>query len=151
MYADIGGNSTVLYPTCGCEPRRRIDAEFLGIAMGKLGLIVNRLRMPSLNTIKLVMSGISGAPLYALTVEQFVELLDERINAALTTGTVKKVVPSGHYVYGIRGIEKLFGVSHKTAQYYKDHIINEAVMQNGRKIVVDADLALQLFNERRSK
>ena len=119
--------------------------------MGKLGLIVNRLRMPSLNTIKLVMSGISGAPLYALTVEQFVELLDERINAALTTGTAKKVVPSGHYVYGIRGIEKLFGVSHKTAQYYKDHIINEAVMQNGRKIVVDADLALQLFNERRSK
>jgi hypothetical protein len=97
------------------------------------------------------MIGLNDAPLYSLSVEEFVQLLDERINAALTTGTAKKVVPSGHYVYGIRGIEKLFGVSHKTAQYYKDHVINEAVMQNGRKIVVDADQALQLFNERRSK
>ena len=29
--------------------------------------------------------------------------------------------------------------------------VAEAVSQNGRKIVVDADLALKLFNERRTK
>ena len=29
--------------------------------------------------------------------------------------------------------------------------VTEAVSQNGRKIVVDADLALKLFNERRTK
>ncbi len=97
------------------------------------------------------MTGLNGAPLYSLSVEEFVQLLDERINAALTSGRAKKAQPSGNYVYGLRGIEQLFGVSHKTAQYYKDHIIKEAVMQNGRKIVVDADLALELFNERRSK
>ena len=59
--------------------------------------------------------------------------------------------PSGRLVYGLRGIQELFGCSHRTAQYYKDNVIKEAVMQNGRKIVVDADLALKLFNERRAK
>lgn len=57
----------------------------------------------------------------------------------------------GRLVYGLRGIQELFGCSHKQAQFYKDHVINEAVSQRGRKIVVDADLALSLFNERRTK
>lgn len=61
------------------------------------------------------------------------------------------VSPSGHLVYGLRGIQQLFGCSHKTAQFYKDHVIREAVSQNGRKIVTDADLALKLFNERRDR
>ena len=59
--------------------------------------------------------------------------------------------PTGRLVYGLKGICDLFGCSHKTAQHYKDHVIREAVSQNGRKIVVDADLALKLFNERRAK
>ena len=54
-------------------------------------------------------------------------------------------------VYGLRGIQDLFGCSHKTAQHLKDHVICEAVSQNGRKIVVDEDLALKLFNEKQSK
>ena len=69
----------------------------------------------------------------------------------MNNGQLNQAAHSGNLVYGIRGIEKLFGVSHKTAQYYKDNVIREAVMQNGRKIVVDADLALKLFNERRAK
>lgn len=59
--------------------------------------------------------------------------------------------PTGRLVYGLRGVQDLFNCSHKQAQFYKDHIIKEAVKQNGRKIVVDADLALKLFNERRAK
>lgn len=97
------------------------------------------------------MKAFGGEPLYSLTIEEFVQLLDEHINAALKSGKAITTSPSGNLVYGIRGIEKLFGVSHKTAQYYKDNVIREAVMQNGRKIVVDADLALKLFNERRAK
>ena len=93
----------------------------------------------------------NNLPLYSLTVAEFVELLDERISSAFKSGKAITTSPSGNLVYGIRGIEKLFGVSHKTAQYYKDNVIREAVMQNGRKIVVDADLALKLFNERRAK
>ena len=34
-----------------------------------------------------------------------------------------------------------------TAQRYKNGIIKDAVKQYGRKIVVDADLALELFAE----
>lgn len=120
--------------------------------MGRLGLIVNCLRMPSLNTNKKDMIGIGEEPLYALTVEQFTQLLDDRIAAAL--GTNNKVIsvnkPSGNYVYGLRGIQQLFGVSHKTAQEYKDTFLRPAVMQNGRKIVVDADLAMELFNKKKT-
>ena len=53
-------------------------------------------------------------------------------------------------VHGLRGIEELFGVSHRTAQYLKDNVLCEAVVQRGRKIVTDVDLALKLFDERRS-
>ena len=91
--------------------------------------------------------------LCALTVEEFTELLDERIKAAISNETVSTAVvkPTGRLVYGLRGIRELFGVSHFTAQRYKDGIIKEAVRQNGRKIVVDADLALKLFDERRNE
>ena len=97
------------------------------------------------------MANLNCDPLYTLTVEEFVQLLDERINAALTSGTSKKIQTSGNYVYGLRGIQQLFGVSHKTAQEYKDGLIKDAVRQNGRKIVVDADYALELFSRRKGK
>ena len=98
------------------------------------------------------MAGVEGAPLYSLTVEEFTQLLDDRIAAAL--GTNNKVIsvdkPSGNYVYGLRGIQQLFGVSHKTAQEYKDTFLRPAVMQNGRKIVVDADLAMELKKKKKT-
>ncbi len=99
------------------------------------------------------MGNYNNTPLYSLTVEEFTELLDERIKAAISNETVSTPVvkPTGRLVYGLRGIRELFGVSHLTAQRYKDGIIKEAVRQNGRKIVVDADLALKLFDERRSE
>lgn len=98
------------------------------------------------------MAGFEGAPLYSLTVEEFTQLLDERIIAALGNGKAISVnKPSGRLVYGLHGIETLFGVSHKTAQMYKDTFLAPAVKQNGRKIVVDADYAMELFNERRAK
>ena len=53
------------------------------------------------------------------------------------------------YVYGIKGIEELFGCSHATAQHYKDTVIADAVTQNGRKIIVDADYAVELFGRRK--
>lgn len=55
-------------------------------------------------------------------------------------------VPGKRYVYGLKGIQELFNVSHLTAQRYKDGILKDAVYQSGRKIVVDADKAIELFN-----
>lgn len=98
-------------------------------------------------------NNLGSNPLYTLTIEEFTELLDERIKAAISSETVSTPAakPTGRLVYGLRGIRELFGVSHLTAQRYKDGIIKEAVRQNGRKIVVDADLALKLFDERRNE
>lgn len=65
----------------------------------------------------------------------------------------KESVPSSgkRYVYGLKGIQELFNVSHGTAQKYKDGILKDAVFQSGRKIVVDADKALELFNSRNGR
>ena len=98
------------------------------------------------------MTGISGEPLYSLTVEQFLQLLDEHLSSAAARNSKSDDSQASHrHVYGLRGIETLFGVSHKTAQMYKDTFLAPAVKQNGRKIVVDADLALELFNQHKGK
>lgn len=55
--------------------------------------------------------------------------------------------PSKRYVYGLKGICDLFGVAHSTAQKYKDGILKDACYQSGRKIVVDVEKALVLFNQ----
>jgi hypothetical protein len=52
------------------------------------------------------------------------------------------------YVQGYQGIASLFGCSKSTAQRIKKSgIIDEAITQVNRKILVDADLALQLVKE----
>jgi hypothetical protein len=49
------------------------------------------------------------------------------------------------YVYGISGIARLFGCSIPTANRIKQSgKIDKALTQIGRKIIVDADLALEL-------
>lgn len=51
------------------------------------------------------------------------------------------------YVYGLRGISQLFNCGISKAQYIKDHIIQDAVTQIGRKIMVDADEAITLYQK----
>ena len=54
-----------------------------------------------------------------------------------------------HYVFGFNGIAQLFGCSRSTAARIKNSgVINDAITQIGRKIVVDADKALALIKER---
>lgn len=79
--------------------------------------------------------------------------------AMLTVGQLKEIVrdlidekaekPSTErrYVYGLQGIRQLFGVGLNTAQKYKDGIIKDAVIQIGRKIIVDADKAIELMQQ----
>lgn len=56
-------------------------------------------------------------------------------------------VPEKRLVYGIAGIAQIFNCSMTTANRIKaSGRINRAISQNGRIIVVDADLALELFN-----
>ena len=95
-------------------------------------------------------------PLVQMTAGQLAEYLASRAAAPAQGAQAAGIpaaqpAPARRYVYGIKGIMQLFGVSNVTAQRYKRGIIREAVSQNGRIIVVDADLALQLFNERRGE
>lgn len=85
-------------------------------------------------------------PIAALTVADLRQLIRETTAASVTNDTRIPV----RYVYGLRGIQQLFGVSHKTAQEYKDGLIKDAVLQNGRKIIVDVDHAIELFGRRKN-
>lgn len=51
------------------------------------------------------------------------------------------------YVHGVVGIKQLFNCSYPTAHKLKETILKPAVKQQGRVIVVDADLAMKLFAE----
>lgn len=82
-------------------------------------------------------------PLAALTIGQFKDLMRE----FTCTPAPPKPDTEKSYVYGLKGIEELFSVSHATAQHYKDTILQPAVIQNGRKIMIDVDLAVELFHK----
>lgn len=94
-----------------------------------------------------------NARLSDLTIGEFRALLREELGRFMTPANEAGCSTQSHgrLVYGLDGIRELFHCSHKQAQYYKDHIITEAVSQHGRKIVVDADKALELFNQRRKR
>lgn len=84
-------------------------------------------------------------PIAALTVSQFVELLEK--GKSPEPAPAHSADYTQGYVYGLKGIRHLFGVSHATAQRYKDTFLKPAIKQNGRKIVVDKAKALELFDQ----
>ena len=80
-----------------------------------------------------------------MTGEEFI-LLNRH---ALQENEVRTVQPAADkdkkYVYGIGGIARLFGCSIPTAnRIKKSGKIDRAITQIGRKIIVDADMALEL-------
>lgn len=83
-------------------------------------------------------------PVWQMTGEEFVHLHRHasqggEVKPQPTTEQTKR------YVYGIHGISKLFGCSLPTAnRIKKSGKIDKAITQIGRKIIVDAELALEL-------
>lgn len=82
-------------------------------------------------------------PIAMMTGEELIFLINnacERMNVTVSNTTKQKRI-----FYGIEGIAKVFGCSVPTAnRIKKSGVIDEAITQVGRKIVVDADLALEL-------
>ena len=79
-----------------------------------------------------------------LTVAQLKEVIDRAVEESLARRQPQDTQP--RLVYGIKGIAELLGVSERQARYIKaSGQINRAIRQQGRTIVTDADLALQLF------
>lgn len=89
-----------------------------------------------------------NTPIWQLTVGEFIELQKRSSNppAKVETKQEKRLV------YGLRGIAELFNCSIATAQKIKNEgMIDKAITQLGKKIIVDADLALKLVGENKVK
>lgn len=92
-----------------------------------------------------------NTPIWQLTVGEFLELQKQSMQPApspkeIDVGNKKRLV------YGLKGIAGLFQCSITTAQKIKNEgLIDKAITQFGRKIIVDADLALKLVKERKVK
>ncbi len=98
------------------------------------------------------LSSILGLPLGLMTGAQFLTLMAEalkyRHQPEQTPATVTDVSNSQKYAYGIAGICEIFGCSKPTAQRIKKSgVINDAIIQNGRTIVVDRHKALDLVKQ----
>lgn len=92
-----------------------------------------------------------STPIAALSVADFKELINSLIGQEPQPAPQQK-----RLVYGIKGIEELFNCCHLTAQRYKKTFLAPAINQRGRKIIVDAEYAIELFKaheeqERKSK
>ncbi|EFB93844.1 DUF3853 family protein [Prevotella bivia] len=87
-----------------------------------------------------------GKPVWQMTGEELLFLAQH--SNIFTCGESTKASSSKEekrYVYGLAGIARLFGCSLPTANRIKQSgKINRAITQVGRKIIVDADLALEL-------
>lgn len=85
-------------------------------------------------------------PLWQYTGEQLLELLDSRnakdnVESESTAAAAKRWL-----VYGIEGLCELLQCSKATAHRIKNSgIIKDAITQTGRKIIIDAQLALELI------
>ena len=84
-------------------------------------------------------------PIAMMTGEELCFLITKSVES--TEAAPPQVASKGNY-YGIEGIARVFGCSVPTAnRIKKSGIIDKAITQIGRKIVVDADLALSLAKE----
>ena len=89
-----------------------------------------------------------NTPIWQLTVGEFLELQKFQMPS---DEEAKKLNPEKRYVYGIDGLAVLFGCSKWKANEIKQSgKIDAAIKQNGRKIIVDAELAVKLFDENKN-
>ena len=85
-------------------------------------------------------------PIWQMTGEEFLFLQKSQdFKQEGFQNSSKKNNPTKEYVYGLAGIAKLFGCSIPTANRIKQSgKIDNAITQIGRKIIVDAELAIEL-------
>jgi Protein of unknown function (DUF3853) len=84
-------------------------------------------------------------PIWQMTGEEFLFLQQNSESKQVLSAAVAVPNTQKKYVYGIAGIARLFGCSTPTANRIKQSgKIDKAITQIGRKIIVDAELALEL-------
>ena len=92
-----------------------------------------------------------NTPIWQLTVGEFLEL-QEKSRLQAPEEMKPNISTSKNLIYGIKGLAKLLGCSTTTAQKIKNSgVIDKAISQFGRKLIIDADLVLKLMVEKRKK
>ena len=88
-------------------------------------------------------------PVWQMTGEEFI-MLSRHASVQMEAQPQPVTDTSRKYVYGIPGIARLFGCSLPTAnRIKKSGKIDKAITQIGRKIIVDAELALELAGKKK--
>ena len=91
-------------------------------------------------------------PLWQMTGDDLLSLMRHEWEEETTAeeSLAAKQAERRHYVYGIRGIAEIFNCSLPTAnRIKKSGRIDKAITQVGRKIVIDAELALELAGHKK--
>lgn len=96
-------------------------------------------------------------PIWQMTGEEFIELLKMGLhkspkqsidNQTSTSNPTATGALENKYVYGIRGIANLLDCSISTAnRIKKTGVLDDAIIQRGRTIMVDVEKALELLKE----
>ena len=87
------------------------------------------------------------------TTEEFVEALRQGLGLAFSTDIPEQqTMPKKHFVYGLKGLCSLLGCSLSTAaRIKKSGVLDAAISQHGKIIVIDADFALELLNVQKKR
>ena len=89
------------------------------------------------------LSTLKEKPIWQMTGEELLCLLQN--STVSEPQKLPAIDTTKKYVYGISGIARLFGCSIPTANRIKQSgKIDKAITQIGRKIIVDAELAIEL-------
>ena len=88
-----------------------------------------------------------NTPIAALTVGQFKELFGE-VSPRMDGHTDKNADQSKEkrYLHSIKELASFLNVSYKTAWTLKETVLRPAVYQQGRVIMIDADMVLELMS-----
>jgi hypothetical protein len=85
-------------------------------------------------------------PLWQLTGKEFLDLIEGSSTKSNTEKFENSKFTEKKYVYGISGIQSLLNCSESSAKRLKKSgTIDEAIIQNGRKIIIDVEKALELL------
>ena len=88
-------------------------------------------------------------PVWQMTGEELLFLSRQTAHIDSHTASTQETPTEKRYVYGIAGLCEIFGCSKPTAiRIKKSGRIDKAITQVGRKIVIDAELALQLASSK---
>lgn len=88
--------------------------------------------------------------LITCTVEEFLDAAADRF--AQMMGDYREEGQKRNLVYGLAGLSQLLGCSQSTAaRIKKSGVLDPAIRQTGKIIVVDADLALDLMKIKRGR